>query len=502
MNKRLITPAAVLALGIIIALAFTALFTPASRRTLSPLLPFAAAHASEDPPNSQASANMNQALAVQEAFRSVSAEILTSVVEITVQAENRLDDAESGELPWDDFFTDPSQRNQSPRFFRSSGLGSGVIVENAGDTFYIITNAHVAGTGEGIEVQLHNKERLDAVLVGRDERKDLALLSIEYSGGDLLTAPLGDSDTLYVGDWVLAFGSPYGYEHSVSSGIVSALGRRSGPGGNISDFIQTDASINQGNSGGPLVSIRGEVVGVNTFITTPNSGSIGLGFAIPINNVRSTVRQLIDNGEIRYGWLGVSLGPMGAEAAEQLGYGVNEGVLVYQVFEESPAARAGLRPGDLILSLDGVSIGDHERMIYRIGDKAPGDTAQFLVNRFDEPLELKAVMGEREAEEAVRAMHPRSRPGFVPSPLTEEIRGAMELPPGISGAAVAEVYPRTPAKAADLRAGDIILEVNGRPVNDLRSLYLALAQAEDPFFFIVYRDGERITLREIGEFPQ
>ena len=496
MNKRYLVytlaAALILCLGIIIGL----LFALASSLPPSARLPLGAAHAAEAPEA------LGEALAVQETFRSVSAAILSSVVEITVQSESRLDDDEPGELPWDDFFTDPSERDQGPRFFRSSGLGSGVIVENTDDTFYIATNAHVVGEGEGIEVLLYNQERLSAELVGRDERKDLALLRIEYSGGDLLPATLGDSDTLYVGDWVLAFGSPYGYEHSVSSGIVSALGRRSGPGGNISDFIQTDASINQGNSGGPLANIRGEVVGLNTFITTPSRGSIGLGFAIPVNNIRSTVRQLIDTGEIRYGWLGVSLGAMGSEAAEQLGYTPGEGAFVYQVFEDSPAARSGLRPGDLILSLDGVSIGDHERMIYRIGDKAPGDTARFLVNRFDEILEVDAVMGEREDEEAVRAMHPRSRPGFVPSPLTDEIRDAMELPPDIRGAAVAEVYPRTPAKAADLRAGDIILEVDGTPIGDLRSLYLALGEAEDPVSFTVYREGERITLREIGEPPR
>ena len=483
MNRRFWTYALILAAGIILgATILSPGFTP-------PVTVAEAAEVSTDP--------FLQALGVQEAFRSVSAKITGSVVEITVQSENLVEDADTEGLPWDDFFADPSSENQGPRFFRSRGLGSGVIVENSGNVYYIVTNSHVVAGGEGIVVELYDRDKVDGVLVGRDERKDLALVRIEYSRDHLPVALLGDSDSLYVGDWVLAFGSPYGYEHSVSSGIVSALGRRDGPGENINDFIQTDASINQGNSGGPLVNIRGEVVGINTFITTPNSGSIGLGFAIPINNVRSTVRQLIDYGEVRYGWLGVSLGAYGPEAAEELGHGVGEGVLVYQVFDGSPGDEAGLRAGDLVLSLDGSRIGDHERLIYRIGDKAPGDRADFTVDRFGDRLSFEAVMGEREGEDAVRAMHSLARPGFVPAPLTSDLRSMMELPDDITGVPVAEVYPRTQAQAVDLRAGDIILKVNDTVITGMQGLYIALGggKTEVPSF-TVYRDGERIVLQE------
>ena len=433
---------------------------------------------------------------IQEAFRTISAAVLPSVVEVSVEAETSSMENEMGEIPWNDFFSDPSQESPAPRYFRSQGLGSGVIVAADGPVRYVLTNAHVVGTNpRQIRVELSDGAVLDAELVGVDIRKDLALLSFETADGELRPVAVGDSDRVYVGDWVLAFGSPYGYEQSVSSGIVSALGRRDGPGDNINDFIQTDAAINQGNSGGALVNIRGELVGINTFITTPNSGSIGLGFAIPVNNAMSTVRQLIETGEVRYGWLGVSLGAFGPEAGESLGYPVGSGSLVYQVFEGSPAWNAGLQPGDLVTALDGKTVDDTDRLIYRIGDKAPGETARFTVSRFGEILELKAVMGARGDEEAVAALHSRAFPGFVAAPLTEDLAAAMGLEEGRAGVPVAEVYPRTRVQMLDLRPGDIIIAIDGRTVTDLQSLYGALRTADmtKPVYSVI-RDGGMIEL--------
>ena len=433
---------------------------------------------------------------VQEAFRAVSAAVLPAVVEVSVEAETVNVEGEMGEIPWNDFFSDPSEDSPAPRYFRSQGLGSGVIVASDGDLRYVLTNAHVVGTNpRQIRVEVSDGTLIDADLVGVDIRKDLALLSFETTGDHLMPVSVGDSDRLYVGDWVLAFGSPFGYEQSVSSGIVSALGRRDGPGDNINDFIQTDAAINQGNSGGALVNIRGELVGINTFITTPNSGSIGLGFAIPVNNAMSTVRQLIETGEVRYGWLGVSLGAYGPEAAESLGYPVNGGSLVYQLFEGSPAWNAGLQPGDLVTALDGVPVDDTERLIYRIGDKAPGDTARFTVSRFGETLELEAVMGARGDEEAVAALHSLAFPGFVAAPLTDDLAAAMGLEQGLAGVPVADVYPRTRVQMLDLRPGDVIIAIDGRPVADLRSLYEAVMSSDpqNPVYSVI-REGSMFDL--------
>jgi Do/DeqQ family serine protease len=438
----------------------------------------------------------SEAEKVQEAFRAVSAEVLPSIVEVTVKSEGIVQQDSDADQPWNEFFRNPMEKDGAPKYFQSQGLGSGIIVERQGDEYYIITNAHVVGASEEIFIRFNDGNSMLAEPAGIDERKDLALLRITSPDKAYPVIRLGDSDRLYVGDWVLAFGSPFGYAQSVSSGIVSALGRKDGPGDNINDFIQTDTPINQGNSGGALVNIRGELVGINTFITTPNSGSIGLGFAIPVNNIITSFRQLIDTGEVHYGWLGVSMGAYGDEAAESLGYKPSEGVLIYQVFEGSPASDAGLLPGDLILELDGNPANDSERLIYRIGDKAPGETAEFTINRFGKTLHKEAMMGAREGEEAVRALHGRAVPGFVPAPLTGDLRELMELPATVDGIAVAEVYPRTHAQSVDLRAGDIITAVNGRITASLKDMYLAIAGSTgDTPDYTVYRNGEIIELQ-------
>jgi len=487
LNRKTIIAAAALALGAGIVLGALA-----GRSDFRKYAPAAVARAEQGGTDPFASA-----LGVQEAFRAISAEVLPSIVEISVKSATVVDPNDSGEVPWNDFFLDPSEESEGPRYFQSHGLGSGVIVDRRGSTYYVLTNAHVVGEAEEINLLLNDGSERTAELAGRDVRKDLAVLVFDDPEHRIAPVRIGDSDRLYVGDWVLAFGSPYGYEQSVSSGIVSALGRRDGPGDNINDFIQTDASINQGNSGGALVNIRGELVGINTFITTPNRGSIGLGFAIPVNNALSALNQIIESGAVRYGWLGVSLGAYGDEAADSLGYSQRSGVLVYQVYEGSPAQAAGLRPGDLVTALDGRPSPDNERLVYRIGDKAPGDVARFTVERFGRSIEIAATMGERPDEEAVRAMHEQARPGFVPAPMTDDLAAMMELDESVVGVPVAEVYPRTPAQALDLRPGDLILEVEGREVGSLKDLYVALADSDsDPSSYTVFRGGETLVLEK------
>jgi len=430
---------------------------------------------------------------IQEAFRNISAEVSPTIVEVSVQMDDAAEENDDRELPWNDFFQDPSEEGEGPQFRQSEGLGSGIIIESQGDDYYVITNSHVIGNAEEVFIELIDRSVIAVELVGVDKRKDLALLMFTSSEHKLPVIRIGDSDKVNVGDWVLAFGSPYGYEGSVSSGIVSALGRRNGPRENINDFIQTDASINQGNSGGALVNIRGELIGVNTFITTPNRGSIGLGFAIPVNNVKTMFRQLIDTGEVKYGWLGVSLGGYSKESAKSLGYEQGNGVLVYQVFDQSPADKAGIKPGDLITALDGIPFSDTPQLTYKIGDKSPGDSTLFAVNRFGEEFNVGVTIAERGEEESVRELHGDVKPGFVPSPLTPEIRQVMELPDDIHGVGVAEVYPRTYAQAIDLRAGDVIIAMNDIAVTSLEELYKAYSGTQD-YRLSVYRNGEMIEL--------
>ena len=453
-----------------------------------PRVPLARAAESRDEP-------YERALEVQSAFRRVSAELSASVVEIAVESESLIEDNEFEEMPWNDFFTDPSEEPKGLQFYRSKGMGSGVIVERDDDSYYIVTNSHVIGKAKSIDVRLFGGELLTGHLVGKDDRKDLALLRVDSPGSPLPVAEFGDSDTLYVGDWVLAIGSPFGYENSVTSGVVSALDRPYAPHGNINSFIQTDASINQGNSGGPLVNIHGDIIGINTFITTPNSGSIGLGFAIPANNVKSFVQRLLDYGNPHYGWLGVSLGAYTAQSAEALGYPPNYGVMVYQVYRGSPAEEGGLLPGDLILSMNGERFFEEKKLIYQIGDISPGDTAIFSIDRFGRRLEIQALIRERKPEEEVHAMHSLAWPGFVPAPLTDEVRNIMELPETVNGVPVAVVYPHSPAQASDLRAGDVITGVGGMAVDSVSGLYLALGEInQEGLEFSVYRNGENITL--------
>ena len=438
---------------------------------------------------------------MQDAIRLTSAKLAGAIVEINVESEKKIS-KNNGQMPWEDFFDDPSAPpSEDFKLYRSLGMGSGVIIKRDGHTYYIVTNGHVIGSAENIEVLLANEETINGRLVGKDPRKDLAVVRIEYTKENLPVAVFGDSDTLYVGDTVLAFGSPLGYEKTVTSGIVSSLGRHYGLESNISEFIQTDASINQGNSGGPLVNLSGEIIGINTFIATPNRGSVGLGFALPSNNVKVSVRQIIDTGEVSFGWLGVSLGAYGPEAAAELGYPEEGGIMIYQVFDGSPAEKAGIKPGDRVLTFDGKTYTNREALIYDIGEIQPGEHSIFQMDRFGNTVELTVRLGERPSEDNVRAMHGLARPGFVPGPLTEDLREIMQLPPEVEGVAIAEVYPRTQAHAVDLRPGDILTTVNGEPIKNLPEMYIAMAKRVlDAPWYTVYRNGESFTLKQ-GQRP-
>ncbi|MCG8452450.1 MAG: trypsin-like peptidase domain-containing protein [Spirochaetales bacterium] len=433
--------------------------------------------------------------AVQAAFRQVSAQVAPAVVEISVETDVLGESSEEAQ-PWDKFFQDPQEdEGGTPRYFRSQGLGSGVIVERRGEQHYVVTNGHVISEDGDIQLLFSDGETVTAQVLGQDPRRDLALLEFQ-SSSPRPVVPMANSDRLYVGDWVMAVGSPYGYEQSVSSGIISALGRRDGPGENINDFIQTDAAINQGNSGGALVNIRGELVGINTFITTPNGGSVGLGFAIPSNNVRTAYRQILDDGQVSYGWLGASLGAYGPEAAASMER--EEGIMVYQVFDASPAQIAGLQPGDQILLLNDMAPQDVDDLIYRLGGLRPGVKAQLRVERFGEELALPIIVGQRPDEDQVRTLHPGAKPGFLAAPLTPELREGFSLDEAVQGVVVAEVYPRTQAHAADLRAGDILLEMNGKSIASLKNLYQAL-DAGEASQYRVLRDHETL---ELGYGPE
>jgi Do/DeqQ family serine protease len=433
---------------------------------------------------------------LQNSFRSVSDKVLPVVVMVNVVEIKKQGTPDRNNLPWFYyFFGQPDQENAPEREFRNRGLGSGVIVRKNGKSYYVLTNNHVVGTAEEINVQLHDRREFKAKLVGKDERKDLALLSFDGGNEEIPLAELGDSNSLHVGDWVLAVGNPFGLESTVTAGIVSALGRRGGPEGNISDFIQTDASINQGNSGGALVNLAGEVVGINTWITSPTGGSIGLGFAIPINNVKKAVEDLISSGSVQYGWLGVSISILSAEMAESLSLPDTKGAFVYHVFKGSPADKGGILPGDFITVLNGKKIVNSDELVLMVGDLPVGNKANFSMIRQGKPLDLTVTIMARQNQQSITEQSKNLWPGLTVIPVNDGIRKELEIPSSARGVVIQSVEPRTPGSLAGLKSGDFISEMNGKPVSGLLDFYGALNdKSRDKVEFVYERGGVKMSV--------
>jgi serine protease Do len=379
---------------------------------------------------------------------------------------------------------DPSDR--FPRNARS--LGSGFIINANG---YIVTNHHVVEGATQVRVKLADGRELAARVVGRDSRTDLALLKVEAT--DLPVVALGDSAALQVGEAVMAVGNPFGLAQTVTTGIVSATGRVIGAGP-YDDFIQTDASINPGNSGGPLVNARGQVVGINAAIFSQNGGSVGIGFAIPVNLAKSVVSQLASTGRVERGWLGVSIQEVTPALAKGLGLEVGRGALVAQVTESSPAARAGLRQGDVIVELDGHAVTRTEDLPRLVADLPAGRQVPIKVRREGKTLTLSATIAKLEdADRDMAAASEDGKPvlGVTVGPITPETAQALSLPAGTKGVLVRDVRSGSPAAEAGLQAGDVIVQADRRPISSVEDLREALdKRAKDqPLLLLVRRDG-------------
>ncbi|MDR2589348.1 MAG: Do family serine endopeptidase [Spirochaetales bacterium] len=427
---------------------------------------------------------------LQNSFRSISEKARPVVVMLNVVVVRKQGQPDKNALPWFYyFFGKPDDRPEGnpEREFRNNGLGSGVILKRSGKTYYVLTNNHVVDKANEINLHLHDGREFKASLVGKDERKDLAVISFE-SGEELPVAVLGNSDTLQVGDWVLAVGSPFGLESTVTAGIVSALGRRGGPDGNISDFIQTDASINQGNSGGALVNLAGDVVGINTWITSPTGGSIGLGFAIPINNVKKAVEELITQGSVKYGWLGVSIASISQEIASQMRLSDTKGAFVYHVFRGSPADKGGILPGDFITQLDGKKISSSNELVQMVADLEVGRKVSFVLTRQSKEEKFTVAITARDTQQTITEQSKNLWPGLIVVPLTDEIKKELETS-ALGGVAVRSVEQRTPADLAGLKSGDVILEINGKKVSNLLEFYARLNDTSSGKIEFVYERG-------------
>lgn len=438
----------------------------------------------------------------QNAFRAISSALLPAVVEVdvtetrTVQSMNPFEN-----LPWF-FFGRPNQNNgddsnnnqNRERQYERQGLGSGVIVRRTGNTIYVLTNNHVAGDASKISIKLNDGREFEGKLVGTDARMDIALISFESNDATIPVAVLGDSDSVQPGDICFAMGAPLGYSQSVTQGIISATGRSGSGIGSISDFIQTDAAINQGNSGGPLVNIYGEVIGINTWIASSSGGSQGLGFSIPINNIKSAIDDFISNGKVTYGWLGVSLVEITNEYKKELGTDEKQnGAFVSQLFMGSPAQKGGMQPGDFVVELNGRAVRDVNQLVRDVGALKAGSTATFVVLRSGKRQTLSVKIEERDENNS--SDNAKLWPGFIAAPLTDNAKKQLNLEKSnVKGVVVASVQEKSPAASLRLQNGDVITGVNGVKISNLAEFYAELAKATKSINFDVHTSsGGTIT---------
>jgi len=431
---------------------------------------------------------------LQNAFRAVAAKVLPSVVQVDVVDVVKNSGADFPN-PFEFFFGPRSQRQSQPREFRQQGLGSGVVVRRSGEKLYVLTNDHVAGEAEQINIKLQDGRSYKAKLVGRDENKDLALVMFE-TRENIPVAEIGDSGSLMVGDWVLAVGSPLGFESTVTAGIVSAIGRRSVQGAaGFTDYIQTDAAINQGNSGGALVNIYGQVVGINSWIASTSGGNIGLGFAIPINNAKRAIDDFITKGRSEYGWIGINMGGLQPQAAEDLRLGEARGAFVYGVFKGSPAEKAGLQPGDLITRVDGVALKDSSDLLLTIGNLTPGRRVELELVRTGSTQRLSLQVAARADEKQLAAQSSKVWPGFSVLKITDDVRGQLNLGNSDAGLVIGAVDQGGPADVAGLKSGDLITKVGGREVRNLGEFYKALNNpGSREVLFAIQRQGNNLII--------
>lgn len=390
--------------------------------------------------------------------------------------------------PRDPFFDDFFERffegmPDTPKEYKQRSLGSGFIISKDGE---ILTNNHVISQADEIEVQLADGKKFKAEVVGRDEMTDIALIRIK-GAGDLPFVELGDSDIMRPGDWVMAIGNPFGLAHTVTVGVVSAMGRLLGEeGAPTAKFIQTDASINPGNSGGPLFNIQGQVIGINTMI---NASGQNIGFAIPINLAKEMLPQLSSKGSVTRGWLGVGVQNITSELAKSFNLPDEKGGLISEVQPNSPAERAGVKQGDIVREFNGEKIEDSYSLTRAVGKTEPGKTVPMTVIRDGKELFLNVKVDKREGEEKIargEGGNDADRLGLVIGNITTgEVK---------NGVLVRDVKPDSPADEANIMAGDVILEVNGIKTNSVSDYDTVVQRIQNGDFvrFLVKRRGATI----------
>ncbi len=448
-------------------------------------------------------------LSLDRAMETLAARVTPAIVNVAVTSRAKSDGPQS-EMPDDiqrffgPFFGPHGQmRPQEPQIER--GIGSGVIISPDG---YIVTNNHVIDGAVDIRVTMSNRKILVAKLIGADPLTDLAVIKID--GSNLPSVPWGDSTALHPGQTVLAFGNPFGFRFTVTRGIVSALNRpnpfagdRRKPG----NFIQTDAAINPGNSGGPLVDARGEVIGINTFLVSASGSFSGMGFAIPTQIVRPTVEELIRDGKVSHGYMGIGISDVTPENSKFFNLTDAEGALVTQVESDSPAAKAGVKVGDVIRELDGKQIPDAGELQVEVGQKRPGSIIKLSILREGKsmtvPVTLEA-MGARDKSdnEVSDAGHGKPRWGIGLADLDGNVRGQIQVPSDVHGAIVEQVQPGSSADDAGLQRGDVIVQVNRKDVQsaaDVRQALESVPKGQDALLLVWSNGGSTFRVLHAPE---
>jgi serine protease Do len=396
------------------------------------------------------------------------------------------------------FFNDPfferffgdQFRHQIPRERREQSLGSGVIVRSDG---YIITNHHVVDGADEVKIAFSDGRETTARIVGTDPKIDIAVLKVEKS--DLPALPMGNSSAVQVGEIVLAIGNPFGLGQTMTMGIVSATGRGGLGIEDYEDFIQTDASINPGNSGGALINVRGELIGINTAILARGvPGNVGVGFAVPIEMARSAMEQILDHGKVIRGFLGVSIQEVTPAIAEAFDLEEAHGALVGGVTEDTPASRAGIRKGDVILELDGRAVEDPRDLQLRIVREQPGTTVNLTVSRDGSERQIRVKLAELPSEDSIAAgvgEGALENEDIAVKDLNPEIARQLDLPQGTTGIVVDGVKPGSDWSQAGIRRGDVIQEVNRQPVQTVNEFRRALRKSDKRSVLLLVNRGGR-----------
>jgi serine protease Do len=442
---------------------------------------------------------VNEQVTLNGGFSAIAKAVTPAVVTIKISSRR----SQQQEIPFmfdpfRDFFDrqgpgdEGSPRRRAPRQSQGqgqgrlvpSGVGSGVIVSADG---YILTNNHVVDEADKVEVELNDNRKFTAKVIGADPPSDVAVIKISTTG--LPTVPIGDSDRVEIGDLVLAVGNPLGIGQTVTMGIISAKGRQS-PGrdeGSFEDFLQTDAAINQGNSGGALVNLRGELIGIPSQILSRSGGNIGIGFAIPTKMARNVMDQLVRNGKVRRGKLGIIIQDIDPDIAKQFGYSGANGAFVQDVEKGDPADQAGVKPGDIITEFQGQRVTDSSQLKNLASQTAPGTTVRFKVWRAGAERELSAKLSERDDLGNDSGKRPKSAPavsslgalsGVSVDNITPEWTQKLKLEPSTRGVVVVDVDPDSNAAAAGLRSGQVIESVAKQPVTNVNEFNAAMQKAD------------------------